>query len=100
MTFSGRISLHVQTVIRPLVDEIATDPEIALRFVIADTPERHFLKGLQHHSGRFSCETCTAVASTGGAVHWPYETCYGKPERTAAELRHAARYEQNTFPGG
>ena len=72
-----------------VVDEFAADPELTLTYIIADTPERHFLKGLVHHSGKSSCEYCTTVAASP-PVNWPFRQCYGAPERTPEQLRLAA----------
>ena len=72
------------------MDEVAADPDLTLRFLIADMPERHYLKGLVHHSGKKSCESCLATASSGKGIHWPYDTCAGFPERTKENMQFAA----------
>ena len=74
---------------RHVIDEFAAEPDMTLRFVLADKPERHALRGLISHSGAQSCEVCTAVALTG-PINWPFAHCHGKPERTHGQMKNAA----------
>ena len=76
---------------RPIIEQISADPELRLRHVIADMPERHFLRGLVSHQGKKSCEICIAEAVANPSVNWPYPECYGFRERTEEEMIHAAR---------
>ena len=78
------------TVLRPLVDQVLADPDLAVAFFIADKPARHFIRGLVSHSGKYSCETCIAGAKTG-PVHWPYHSSWGATERTVEMMLEAVR---------
>ena len=70
---------------------IKNDPELDLRYVVADTLERHTLKGMVSHAGKFSCETCTAEAATTPATHWPLSTMTSGTLRTDDEMKFAAK---------
>ena len=72
-----------------VIQEFAEDPEMRLRFVLADKPERHSLRGLISHSGAESCEVCHAVADTK-PINFPFARCHGKTERTHRSMKTAA----------
>ncbi len=71
--------------------EINADPDIKLRAVVADMPERHFLRGLIAISGRFSCEICIAEGTTGKSMSWPYPEHHGHRLREHDEMEGIAR---------
>ena len=72
-----------------VIDDITADPDLKLRRVIADTLERHTLKGMVSHAGKHSCESCVATAKTVPSVHWPLSTMTGRL-RKEAELQYSA----------
>lgn len=76
---------------RDILDAIAADPELRLRHVIADTPARLSLKGMMGLAGRWSCETCTAEASTN-PMRWPFSSTTNSPLRTDEEMKEASMY--------
>ena len=72
------------------MQQIMADEQAKLRFVVADTPARHYLKGLIAHSGRFSCECCLAEGVTKPAMNWPFCSEYGKELRNDADMKFSA----------
>lgn len=72
------------------MNEIEADDDLKLRFVVADTPERHFLKGIVAIAGIYSCECCTATALTA-PIRWPADTTMNFPLRTRGEMLEATR---------
>lgn len=81
---------------RDIIDEIKNDEDLQLCYVIADTPERHLLKGMVSHAGRFSCESCTAEATTKPGLHWPLETMKGAL-RQEETMKEATRYSKENL---
>ena len=79
-----------ETVLRPLVDQVLADPDLQVKFFIADTPARRFLRGMVSHNGKYSCETCLAAAKTK-PINWPYHSSWGATERTVAMMLEAVR---------
>ena len=74
----------------PVIDQVLEDPELRIKYIVADMPERLSLKGLVSHSGQFSCEVCEAAARTN-PINWPFATTFGKQERTRESILTAAR---------
>ena len=74
-----------------ILADIANDDDLELAFVIADTLERHTLKGMLSHAGKYSCETCTAGAKTTPSVHWPVSTLTGTI-RKEEDIKEAAMW--------
>ena len=72
-----------------ILADIDNDDDLRVCYVIADTLERHTLKGMVSHAGKFSCVTCTMGAKTTPAVHWPISTMNGTI-RKEDEMKHAA----------
>ena len=74
----------------PVIDQVLQDPELRIKFLVSDMPERLSLKGLVSHAGRYSCEVCEAAARTN-PINWPYAQTFGKRERTRESILTAAR---------
>ena len=76
---------------RPVVQEVNNDPDIVIKLVIADMPERHTLRGMMPIQGRYSCEFCVGRGDTGSGIRWPYPKYYGKRKRSHLETEAFAR---------
>jgi hypothetical protein len=48
----------VEECLGPIVKELKETSLIRLRFILADSPMRSFLKGIKGHNGYYSCEIC------------------------------------------
>ena len=48
--------LNIELSRSPVIDQVLEDPELRIKFIVADMPERLSLKGLVSHSGQYSCE--------------------------------------------
>ncbi len=77
--------------LRDVIDEIREDPELKLRWYIADTPERHVIKGLIAATGYHSCEMCLAPGEWFNGIWWPCALTSKQSERTNAFMRETAR---------
>ena len=89
-------SLSLTFLSSDVLNDIENDEDLKLCFVIADTLERHTLKGMVSHAGKFSCETCTAGAKTVPSVHWPVSTMRGTL-RKEEEMKYSAKYAVQGF---
>ncbi len=78
-------------VFSPIVQEVNADPEVSIKLVIADMPERHTLRGMMPIQGRFSCEFCVGRGDTGSGIRWPFPKYYGKRKRTHQDTEAFAR---------
>ena len=81
---------------RRILSEVERDPDIRLRFVVADKVERHFLKGIVSVAGLYSCEVCVGSGETrkgggGGGISWPYPRYLACPTRDLNEHRDIIR---------
>ncbi len=86
------VSLLFPFVSRPIVQELNLDHDIKVRYIVADMPERHTLRGLIAIQGRCSCEFCKGRGDTGGGISWPCPKYWKCPLRDHDEMEGIARY--------
>ena len=84
---SPRVKPICRSLFGQIVDEIKANG-LKLRSVIADGPERKFLKCMSAVNGTFGCELCNAKGKTRlGAVYYPANTARSEL-RTNKEVRN------------